>query len=119
MLLALSNALVIRRDGNNAEDTPTFKCFEFDSQTGSLPAERKRRRRLVHSIAVSPNAKFIASGSWDHQGETPKRPDQALVTLRRWTFIERCRASVESRPDHDEIVEFTMNELIQVVLCRF
>ncbi|KIJ06904.1 hypothetical protein PAXINDRAFT_91310 [Paxillus involutus ATCC 200175] len=39
----------------------------FDSQTGSPPRERKRRRRLVHSIAVSPNAKFIAAGSWDHQ----------------------------------------------------
>ncbi|KIJ12497.1 hypothetical protein PAXINDRAFT_14696 [Paxillus involutus ATCC 200175] len=74
MLLALSNTLVIRRDGNNAEDTPTFKCFEFDFQTGSLPAERKHRRQLVHSIAVSPNAKFIASGSWDHQVDSVAVP---------------------------------------------
>jgi len=53
------------------------------------------------------------------KGETPKRPDQSLVTQRQWAFIERCWASVESRPSVDEIVEFTRNELIQVVLCQF
>ncbi|KAF8838106.1 kinase-like protein [Paxillus ammoniavirescens] len=43
------------------------------------------------------------------QGETPKRPDQPLVTDRQWTFIERCWTSVESRPSSDEIVEFTIS----------
>ncbi|KIJ10905.1 hypothetical protein PAXINDRAFT_85306, partial [Paxillus involutus ATCC 200175] len=50
------------------------------------------------------------------QGETPKRPSGALVTDRQWTSIERCWMSVESRPSDDEVVGFTKNELVQVVL---
>ncbi|KIK92336.1 hypothetical protein PAXRUDRAFT_147566, partial [Paxillus rubicundulus Ve08.2h10] len=53
------------------------------------------------------------------KGETPKRPDEALVTQRQWAFIERCWASVESRPSSDESVEFAGNELIQTVSCQF
>ncbi|KIK92334.1 hypothetical protein PAXRUDRAFT_147572 [Paxillus rubicundulus Ve08.2h10] len=41
------------------------------------------------------------------RGQIPKRPDQHLVTDRQWAFIERCWASVESRPSSDEIIEFT------------
>ncbi|KIJ10931.1 hypothetical protein PAXINDRAFT_85334 [Paxillus involutus ATCC 200175] len=39
----------------------------IDSLTGLLPAECDGHDGVVISIAVSPNGKFIASGSWDHR----------------------------------------------------
>ncbi|KAF8838109.1 WD40 repeat-like protein [Paxillus ammoniavirescens] len=39
---------------------------QFDSSTGSLLAEWKSHVGIIRSIAVSPNGKFIASGSPDH-----------------------------------------------------
>ncbi|KIK92330.1 hypothetical protein PAXRUDRAFT_580811 [Paxillus rubicundulus Ve08.2h10] len=39
---------------------------QFDSSTGSLLAEWKAHSNIIRSIAVSPNGKFIASGSPDH-----------------------------------------------------
>ncbi|KIJ12547.1 hypothetical protein PAXINDRAFT_101160 [Paxillus involutus ATCC 200175] len=53
------------------------------------------------------------------QGETPKRPSEMVVTDRRWIFIQQCWTSVDagqSRPSDDEIVEFTRNELVKLVL---
>ncbi|KAF9219413.1 kinase-like protein [Gyrodon lividus] len=53
------------------------------------------------------------------KGETPKRPNQALVTDRRWTFTQRRWTPVDagrSLLSGDAIVEFTRNELVQLVL---
>ncbi|KAF8834870.1 kinase-like protein [Paxillus ammoniavirescens] len=53
------------------------------------------------------------------QGETPKRPSEAVVTDHRWSFIQMCWISLgagQSRPSDEEIVEFTRNELVRLVL---
>jgi len=47
----------------------------------------------------------------------PKRPGRELVTDRQWTFMQRCWMPVdgdESRPDDDEIVEFSVQELVEI-----
>ena len=48
------------------------------------------------------------------KGITPTRPSDALVTERRWAFIQRCWSTVNiarTRPSSEEIVDFTRNEL--------
>ncbi|KAF9239100.1 kinase-like domain-containing protein, partial [Melanogaster broomeanus] len=56
------------------------------------------------------------------KGDTPKRPQatssRALVTDRRWTFMQRCWSTVDAgrqRPSDEEIVEFTRRELVEAV----
>ncbi|KAF9233991.1 kinase-like domain-containing protein [Melanogaster broomeanus] len=49
------------------------------------------------------------------KGETPRRPDQELVTDRRWMFMQRCWSSVDagrSRPSDEEMVEFTRKVVV-------
>jgi hypothetical protein len=51
------------------------------------------------------------------KGMIPKRPGRELVTDRQWTFMQRCWMPVdgdESRPDDDEIVEFSVQELVEI-----
>ncbi|KIJ10913.1 hypothetical protein PAXINDRAFT_16135 [Paxillus involutus ATCC 200175] len=85
-------------------DTYAFGGIMLQVLTGKIPYHYYPRDERV-LLALS-------------RGETPKRPSGAMVTDRRWAFIERCWTSVESRPSDDEIVEFAKNELVQVVLPR-
>ncbi|KIJ14400.1 hypothetical protein PAXINDRAFT_116081 [Paxillus involutus ATCC 200175] len=51
------------------------------------------------------------------KGMIPKRPGRELVTDRQWAFTQRCWMPVagdESRPDDDEIVEFSGQELVEI-----
>ncbi|KAF9238959.1 kinase-like protein, partial [Melanogaster broomeanus] len=55
------------------------------------------------------------------QGEIPQRPDLAAITDRRWAFIQKCWSTVDegrSRPSDEEVVEFTRDELVQIVLSQ-
>ncbi|KAF9232254.1 kinase-like domain-containing protein, partial [Melanogaster broomeanus] len=53
------------------------------------------------------------------QGESPQRPDLVAVSDHRWAFIQRCWSTADdgqSRPSDEEVVEFTRDELVQMVL---
>ncbi|KAF9238961.1 kinase-like domain-containing protein, partial [Melanogaster broomeanus] len=55
------------------------------------------------------------------RGENPQRPDLAEITDRRWAFIQKCWSTVDdgqSRPSDEEVVEFTRDELVQMVLTQ-
>ena len=52
------------------------------------------------------------------QGKPPKRPDEAVVTDRRWDFIEWCWSPAKGakpRPSSDKIVEFTERDLFEIM----
>ena len=52
------------------------------------------------------------------QGKSPKRPDEAVVTDHRWEFIEWCWSPAKGakpRPSSDEIVEFTKQDLFDII----
>ncbi|KAF9235060.1 kinase-like domain-containing protein, partial [Melanogaster broomeanus] len=76
--------------------------------TGKVPYYYyTREAQVVHAIA---------------RGDIPKRPQAtssgALVTDRRWAFMQRCWSSVDAgrhRPSNEEIVEFTRCELVEAV----
>jgi len=73
--------------------------------TGKVPYHYySREAQVVHAVS---------------KGETPKRPGGELITDARWTFIEWCWASADSRPSDEEIVEFTRHELVEIVLPHF
>ncbi|KAF9228991.1 WD40 repeat-like protein [Gyrodon lividus] len=90
----------------NGEDSPqavptlrsdvySFGAIMLQVLTGQVPYHYySRDAQVLHAIS---------------KGETPKRPSQAWVTDRRWTFIQRCWTPVgagEPRPSDDEIVEY-------------
>ncbi|KAF9232737.1 kinase-like domain-containing protein, partial [Melanogaster broomeanus] len=55
------------------------------------------------------------------QGENPRRPDLLAITNRRWVFIQKCWSTMDggqSRPSAEEVVEFTRDELVQMVLSQ-
>ncbi|KAF9238134.1 kinase-like domain-containing protein [Melanogaster broomeanus] len=53
------------------------------------------------------------------QGENPRRPGLAVITDRRWAFIQKCWSTVDegqSRPSDEEVVEFIREELASMAL---
>ncbi|KIK96686.1 hypothetical protein PAXRUDRAFT_289880 [Paxillus rubicundulus Ve08.2h10] len=88
-------------------DTYSFGAIMLQILTGKMPYHYyPRDAQVLHAIS---------------KGEIPKRPNSALVTDDRWTFLEQCWFPIDvgqSRPSDEEIVEFTRNELVQIVLPR-
>ncbi|KAF8842626.1 WD40 repeat-like protein [Paxillus ammoniavirescens] len=89
-------------------DVYSFGGIMLQALTGKVPYHYySREAQVLHAIS---------------RGEIPKRPNQALVTDRRWTFIQQCWTLLDdddagqSRPSDDAIVEFTRNDLVQSVI---
>ena len=72
--------------------------------TGKVPYHYYTREvQVVHAVS---------------RGMTPRRPSGALVTERRWMFIQWCWSTVDpsrSRPSSDDIVYFTNEELAGII----
>ncbi|KIJ12138.1 hypothetical protein PAXINDRAFT_137271 [Paxillus involutus ATCC 200175] len=101
----------VPEDEDNPPDvlpTPQSDVYSFGSimlqvLTGKIPYHYYVREPQVLS-AIS-------------KGMIPKRPGRELVTDRQWAFMQRCWMPVdgdESRPDDDEIVEFSGQELVEI-----
>ncbi|KIK92331.1 hypothetical protein PAXRUDRAFT_147561, partial [Paxillus rubicundulus Ve08.2h10] len=103
---------ILENDDNPPKVVPTpesdvysFGGIMLQVLSGKVPYHYYwREAQVVHAVS---------------RGETPKRPGGELVTDARWTFIERCWASAESRPPDEEIVEFARHELVEIVLPHF
>ncbi|KAF9235055.1 kinase-like domain-containing protein [Melanogaster broomeanus] len=109
--------LFVSEDEENSPQvvpTPQSDMYSFGGimlqvLTGKVPYYYyTREAQVVHAIA---------------RGDTPKRPQAtssgALVTDRRWAFMQRCWSSVDAgqqRPSDEEIVEFTKCEIVEAVL---
>ncbi|KAF9239099.1 kinase-like protein, partial [Melanogaster broomeanus] len=86
-------------------DTYSFGRIMLQVLTGKIPYYYYRRDERV-MLAIS-------------QDETPIRPGIAVMTKCRWAFIQECWSTVDDgqrRPSDERIVEFTRNELVEVVL---
>ncbi|KAF9230195.1 kinase-like domain-containing protein [Melanogaster broomeanus] len=52
------------------------------------------------------------------QGRTPRRPQSAIITDRRWEFIQRCWSTVGKgrlRPSGEQLVGFVRRELAEIM----
>ncbi|KAF8838108.1 kinase-like protein [Paxillus ammoniavirescens] len=86
-------------------DVYSFGGIMLQVLSGKVPYHYySREAQVVHAVS---------------KGETPKRPSGELTSDARWNFIERCWASVDSRPSDEEIAEFTRHELVEIVLPHF
>ncbi|KAF9233552.1 kinase-like domain-containing protein, partial [Melanogaster broomeanus] len=87
-------------------DVYSFGGIMLQVLTGKVPYYYySREAQVVHALS---------------KGDTPKRPQgsEALVTDRRWTFMQRCWSSDyagRQRPSDEEIIEFTRSELAEAV----
>ncbi|KAF8122546.1 kinase-like domain-containing protein [Boletus edulis] len=81
-------------------DVYSFGGIVLQILSGKVPYHYyTREAQVVHAVS---------------RGMTPRRPSCALVTERRWVFIQRCWSTVEivqSCPSSEEIVVFTEEEL--------
>ncbi|KAF8129311.1 kinase-like domain-containing protein [Boletus edulis] len=88
-----------RVSATTQSDVYSFGSIMFQILSGKVPYHYyKREAQVLHAIS---------------KGKTPKRPSSALVTERRWMFIQRCWSAVDTlRPLSEKIVEFTGKELV-------
>ncbi|KAF8556027.1 hypothetical protein OG21DRAFT_1521345 [Imleria badia] len=81
-------------------DVYSFGGVMLQTLSGKVPYHYyAREMQVVHAVS---------------RGITPTRPSGALVTERRWAFIQRCWSTVDivrTRPSSEEIVDFTKTEL--------
>ena len=88
--------------GTHCPTHPTVRSHVHVGQilSGNVPYHYyTREAQVVHAVS---------------RGISPRRPNSALVTERRWMFIGRCWSTIDvvrSRPSGEEIVEFTEEEL--------
>ncbi|KAH0828154.1 WD40-repeat-containing domain protein [Lanmaoa asiatica] len=85
-------------------DVYSFGGVMLQVLTGKVPYHYyTREAQVLHAVS---------------RGMAPKRPSSALVTERRWMFIQWCWSTVDafqSRPSGEDIVEFTNNELAEII----
>ncbi|KAG9309263.1 kinase-like domain-containing protein [Chiua virens] len=84
-------------------DVYSFGGVMLQILTGKMPYHYySREAQVVHAVS---------------RGMTPRRPSNALVTERRWKFIQCCWSTAnvpQSRPSSEDLVKFTNGELLEM-----